>query len=168
MTTVYDGAIEKACSRYLPDVDWRLVKAQLLAESDLDPTAVSPVGARGIAQFMPATWRDVATALKFPTQHATAHDPIFAIQGCCYYMATILNIWTAPRPDSDRYCLALASYNAGIGNLLFAQVKSGGKPSYSEIVSSLHLVTGSHAVETRAYVRRTLRLYCAEITDLRD
>ena len=32
-----------------------LLAAQLLAESNFDPAAVSPAGARGIAQFMPAT-----------------------------------------------------------------------------------------------------------------
>ena len=46
-------AIARAAARW--DVSAALISAQLLAESGFDPRAVSPVGARGIAQFMPAT-----------------------------------------------------------------------------------------------------------------
>lgn len=35
-----------------PELDWALLKAQAVAESGLDPDAVSPVGAKGLTQFM--------------------------------------------------------------------------------------------------------------------
>ena len=163
-TTVYDAAIKKACRIYLPMKDWRLIKAQLMAESHLDPNAISPVGARGIAQFMPETWEEVANDLGFPEEHGTAHDPVFAIQACCYYMDKLLSYWSSPRPIIDRYCLALASYNAGAGSLTKAQIKAGGKLLYSEIIEHLEAVTGDHSKETIAYVERILNFYNRNVT----
>src|SRR5690606_7292763 len=63
-TAKYDGQIQAATKRWWPDVPyWKLWKAQMIQESRLDPTAVSSVGARGLAQFMPSTWREVAAEL---------------------------------------------------------------------------------------------------------
>jgi len=55
MNKKYDALIKTAQKKYLPGTDWRLLKAQLTQESDLNPRAVSPAGAQGIAQFMPNT-----------------------------------------------------------------------------------------------------------------
>lgn len=49
----------------MPGVDWRLLKAQYYQESHLKPNAVSPVGAAGVAQFMPATWRQISRELGY-------------------------------------------------------------------------------------------------------
>ena len=38
---------------------WPALKAQAACESSLREDAVSPVGAAGIAQFMPGTWQEV-------------------------------------------------------------------------------------------------------------
>ena len=40
-------------------LDWLALKAQMLAESNADPKAVSRVGAQGLFQSMPATWSDI-------------------------------------------------------------------------------------------------------------
>jgi hypothetical protein len=64
------GDIESAVVRWWPDLPvWRLWAAQLYAESRCDPGAVSPVGARGIAQIMPATGRDLARRLGVDPVH---------------------------------------------------------------------------------------------------
>ena len=47
--------IRKAAKR-CDAVPLEVFAAQIAAESGWDPDAVSPAGARGIAQFMPATW----------------------------------------------------------------------------------------------------------------
>jgi membrane-bound lytic murein transglycosylase F len=62
--------------------------------------------------------------------------------------------WRAPRADADRHDLAMASYNAGLGNLLKAQRACGGAASYRAIMACLPRVTGRHAEETQTYVAR--------------
>lgn len=163
MPTQYDELIRAAVAQHLPDHDWRLLKAQYLAESRLDPNAVSPVGAQGIAQFMPGTWADVAHELGYPAD-ITPFDPEAAIPAGAYYMAKLLNSWSAPRPDIDRYCLALASYNAGFGNLLKAQKAAGGANDYASIIRALPQITGHHAAETTAYVKRILNYFNQMVT----
>ncbi len=153
----YDQEIKKASRQYLPGLDWRLLKAQFYQESHLKPEAVSPVGAAGVAQFMPGTWRDVSRELGF--KNVSPHMAKPAILAGAYYMAKLRQGWRSPRPEADRYSLALASYNAGFGNLLKAQKKSGGKNLYPEIVAYLPKVTGRHSKETTDYVRRIWRYW---------
>lgn len=160
---MYDEQIKAATDKYLESYDWRLYKAQLIAESRLNPDAESPVGAKGIAQFMPATWAEVAEDLEFPPG-ASPHDPQYAIPAGAYYMQKQMKGWTAPRPHADRVCLALASYNAGFGSLLRAQRKAGGASEYSKIADALPQVTGENATETTTYVRRILRIYSQLVT----
>ena len=157
--------INAACSLFLPNVDPRLFKAQLMAESNLDPLAVSPVGAVGVAQFMPDTWQDVIKELDFPSD-SKATNPALAIPAAAYYMAKQLKGWTSPRPEIDRYCLALASYNAGFGNILDAQKFSNGALSYAAIIYHLKSVTGGHSLETTDYVKRIYSIYFRNVVSL--
>ncbi|MDX1518943.1 MAG: transporter substrate-binding domain-containing protein, partial [Gammaproteobacteria bacterium] len=48
----YDREIQEAAERH--DFDWRLIAAQMYKESQFNPHAVSPVGAEGLMQIMPA------------------------------------------------------------------------------------------------------------------
>jgi membrane-bound lytic murein transglycosylase F len=164
MKTEYDGMIKEAAKRHLPEgYDWRLYKAQLFKESTLNPMAVSPVGARGIAQFMPLTWLDEKGQAGYQASDIT--DPEASIFTGASYMADLIKKWHWPRPKIDRYCLAMASYNAGFGNILKAQNKSGGGSLYSEIIIGLPEVTGaSNSTETIQYVRRILSYYSQQIT----
>lgn len=132
-------------------------KAQLAAESAIDPSAVSPVGAAGLAQFMPATWREVTAAMGW--QAVSPFDVRYAIEGGAFYLARMIRFWTAPRPVEDRWRLGQASYNAGAGNILKAQRACGGPALYAAIVACLPQITGRHAAETLAYVPRIWRLW---------
>ena len=90
-----------------------LLAAQLQAESGFNPNAVSPAGAQGIAQFMPATAR--AVGLRDP------FDPEQAIDAQARLMSGLLRQFgTIP--------LALAAYNAGPG----AVQRYNGVPPFAE------------------------------------
>ncbi len=95
--TRYRAAISEAAQR--SNVPASLLAAQLLAESGFNPFAVSPAGAHGIAQFMPAT--AAAYGLEDPFNPGAA----IAAQG--RLMADLL------RQFNGRTDLALAAYNAG-------------------------------------------------------
>lgn len=164
MPDTYDTLIRKTAPQFLYGVDWRLIKAQLWQESRLDPNAVSPVGALGIAQFMPATWGDMKQQMTMP-EDASAFDPEHAIPAMCFYMDYLHNKWYAWREPSDRYALTLASYNAGIGNIFNAQKLANGANDYATIIAQLHRVTGEkNATETRGYVSRIFGYFVHQIT----
>src|SRR3954468_10049882 len=58
----YDPTFKKYSKRYFgPAFDWRYFKAQGFAESGLDSSAKSWVGARGVMQLMPSTYREIAS-----------------------------------------------------------------------------------------------------------
>lgn len=147
----WDNEFKDTVRIFLPGVDWRYAKAQCYQESLLNPYAVSPVGAQGICQFMPGTWREVAGELRLS---ANAFVPETSIYAYGYYMAKLRRFWSSPRPELDRLMLATAGYNAGNGNILKAQRKCGGPNLYPDIIRCLPQVTGHHSKETKTYVSR--------------
>lgn len=147
----------------MPGTDWRLFKAQLYQESLLDPTAQSPAGAEGIAQFMPGTWADVSRQLGFGS--VSPYVSKYAIPAGAFYMGRLRRSWSAPRPEADRHSLAMASYNAGIGNLLKAQKVAGGANGYAEIIKALPQVTGHYSKETITYVERIWGFYVMQVVN---
>lgn len=80
------------------NVSAALLAGQLMAESNFDPSAGSPAGAQGIAQFMPST--AAAYGLRNP------YDPVEAIDAQAHLMSDLLRQFGDPS-------LALAAYNAG-------------------------------------------------------
>ena len=78
-----------------------LLAAQLMAESNFNPYAVSPAGAQGIAQFMPSTAALYGLSDPF--------DAPAAIDAQAHLMSDLL------REFGGSVSLALAAYNAGPG-----------------------------------------------------
>jgi soluble lytic murein transglycosylase-like protein len=156
----YDAEIQRAAALHLPFWHWTFWKAQLYAESGLNPSAVSPVGARGLAQLMPATHDEIRRALRAGL--VSPHDAAYAIEAGAFYMARQRRTWSSPRPESERRRLAWCSYNAGAGNCIAAQracLATGATcRDWPEIGAHLHLITGRHAAETLGYVARIERL----------
>jgi membrane-bound lytic murein transglycosylase MltF len=157
--THFDTNIKRFHTLFDLPYDWRLLKAQLYQESKLDPHAISPVGACGLAQFMPGTWREYLQKCHYPPGIKPT-DPYVSVHLCAWYMQDLLSKWVAPRPLEDKYSLALASYNAGMGNILKAQRFSGNASLYNEIIVHLNGVTGNdNASETKNYVRKIWMYY---------
>lgn len=160
ITNKYDAHIRQHVGQYITSfkVDWRWLKAQFHCESNLNPDAVSHVGASGIAQFMPATWEQMCDEL-WSGKRKDIFDPVASIEAGCYYMNKLAGKWNAPRPAMDRWCLAMASYNAGMANLLKAQKLANGVNDFARIIKRLPDVTGQHSVDTKNYIKRIFDSY---------
>ncbi|WP_327106882.1 C40 family peptidase [Nonomuraea glycinis] len=129
----YRAWISRA-GRLCPKVSPPLIAAQLEAESDWRPTARSSVGARGMAQFMPATWASYGRDADGDGV-ASPDDPEDAIMAMARYDCTLAR--TTARVPGDSTAHMLAAYNAGPEAVLRHQ----GIPQYPE---------------TQDYVRRVL------------
>lgn len=111
-STSLDDIFERASIRY--NVPVNLLKAIGKAESDFNPNAVSKSGAQGVMQLMPKTAEGLGVTDSF--------DPEQNIMGGSKYISDLLK-----RYDGDTK-LALAAYNAGMGNVK----KYGGVPPFKE------------------------------------
>lgn len=152
-STAYDGHMQRAAYRWLPEYDWRWLKAQCWQESRFDARAVSPAGARGFCQFMPGTWAEAQRAIGVRSVWSVRDNTLAA----GWYMRRMLNIWIWDRTTAQRLELAQASYNAGAGNILRAQRLCGKPKTWAEIRECLPQVTGRHAAETIGYVKNIAR-----------
>lgn len=141
---------------YMPEVDWKLWKAQVHTESAFKPNAVSPVGAQGLSQVMPSTFRDISRDSGIV---GNPFDPEVNLMAGAYYMAKMRRTFKAPRPDIERHKLACASYNAGAGNIIKAQRIAGNPIEWEPVSLVLVQVTGKHSVETTNYVKRIYSTY---------
>lgn len=146
----YDEQIQLAWKRFIPEYSWHIGWGQLKQESNLRENAKSPVGAEGLAQFMPATWSELRGKGVVPPT-ASPRDARWAIHANAYYMRQMLNIWKSKRTATSRMKLALASYNGGAGDLIRAQKLCGMAVEYDDIAKCIPRVKGKHAAENLGY-----------------
>ncbi len=111
-TRAFGAEIRTAAQRN--GLDESLIRAIIHAESAYQPEAVSPKGAQGLMQLMPATQRMLQVADPF--------DPASNIDGGARHLSDLLREFEG---DST---LAAAAYNAGAG----AVQQHGGVPPYEE------------------------------------
>ena len=148
-TDEYDRHFRKYSKRYFgPLFDWHWFKAQAIAESGLNADAVSVVGAIGLMQIMPDTFKEIND--KNP-HFAEVDKPRWNIAAGIYYDRLLYRKFPTT-PEQDRLYLALASYNAGYGRILNASRKL-------ETTAPLwHQVKPYMPRETQAYVVRIIKL----------
>ena len=115
-----DHLIEEAASAYA--VDPLLVRSVIGVESNFDTRAVSPKGAQGLMQLIPATARRFGVSDVFDARQN--------IQGGVKYLRYLQDLF----PSDVR--LSLAAYNAGEG----AVARFGGVPPYRETVDYVEKV----------------------------
>ena len=131
-----------------PGVEPALALALMRQESNFETTAVSPAGARGLMQLMPATARGMARELGEPSLAARLFEPLANMRLGTAYLAKRLE-------DFDRAVpLALAAYNAG-AHRVRQWLNAHGDPRIGEIdpLDWIELIPFN---ETRNYVMRVI------------
>ena len=124
----------RAAARW--DVSAALLAAQLMAESNFDPGAVSSAGAQGIAQFIPST--AAAYGLDDP------FDPVAAIDAQAHLMHDLIAQLGSPQ-------LALAAYNAGPGAVEACNCADPYAETSAYVSRILALLGGAGAVALPAF-----------------
>ena len=117
----YAAHITEAATRFRLPGTW--IRAVMRAESAGDPRAISPKGAMGLMQIMPATWAELRARHRLGADPYNVRDNIIAGSG---YIRKLLDRYGSPG--------WIAAYNAGPGR-------------YDEALNGHPLPT-----ETRAYV----------------
>lgn len=127
-------ALRDAASKH--SIDYELLQALIATESGFDAQAVSPKGAMGLMQLMPATAQRYGVAAdKRTTIEKKLFDPRINIAAGSRYLRDLIAMFPG------QIELALAAYNAGEG----AVQRAGNKiPNYKE---------------TQNYVQTVLQLY---------
>jgi soluble lytic murein transglycosylase-like protein len=113
----YDDII-KEWSDYYGLPDWLLIKAQIWTESKFKEKAISPVGATGLMQFMPSTFKNVYVG--YLKKEEAILDPDISIASGCKLMKTLWtysNIRNVYPSFPDRWFVATKQYNASPRNM---------------------------------------------------
>lgn len=124
----YRAAAVELAQKY--GLDPNLFVRQIQQESGFNPEARSPAGALGLAQLMPGTALDMGVM---------RIDPMQNLEGGAKYMRMLLDRY------KGNYQLALAAYNAGMGNV----DKYGGIPPFKETQNYVSTIFGSAPMGTQ-------------------
>ena len=117
----YQAKVAELAARF--DLSPALIEALVWQESRWRSGAVSPVGARGLAQLMPGTARELGV---------DSSDPLANLEGGARYLRAQMDRFGG---DVER---ALAAYNAGPGRV----IQSGGVPRIRETQSYVAAIMG--------------------------
>ncbi|MEO8141499.1 MAG: lytic transglycosylase domain-containing protein [Sphingomicrobium sp.] len=128
---------------------WSLVHGITRQESSFDRAAMSRVGARGLMQLMPGTAREESgkVGVGYDLGRLTS-DPSYNVMLGSSYFRRMVAQW------DGNYVLAVASYNAGAGNVR-KWVRNYGDPR-SPSVDTLRWIEQIPFVETKGYVQRVM------------
>ena len=152
----YDDTFRKYSKRYFGiGYDWRIFKAQALAESEMNPNARSWVGARGLMQLMPSTYKGIQS--RAPSL-GSIDDPEWNIAAGIMHDRSLWRRWERDSIHTDRREFMFASYNAGEGTILNAQracvARSLDRRSWTSVETVAPNVPRWRYRETLGYVRK--------------
>ncbi|MDR2191843.1 MAG: lytic transglycosylase domain-containing protein [Endomicrobium sp.] len=139
---IYDSLIAKYSSQY--GIDPLLIKALMKKESNANPDAISFKGAVGLMQIMPKTAGEIANRLQTPLNENSLKDPEISVMFGAYYLKQLLAYY------NGNLILALAAYNAGIGNV------DGWTAQNTAVSKNISKIPFK---ETRRYIRGILFTY---------
>ncbi len=125
----YTQVVAQLSARY--DLSPALIEALVWQESRWRENAVSHAGARGLAQLMPGTARDLGV---------NPHDPVANLEGGARYLREQLNRF------GGNVELALAAYNAGPGRVM----RAGGIPRIAETQDYVARIMGRLSSHSRS------------------
>lgn len=125
--------VEETARQY--ELSPELVDSVIQVESNYNPNAISPKGAQGLMQLMPATARRFGVTNSF--------DPKANIEGGVRYLKFLKETFKDER-------LAIAAYNAGEG----AVQKYGNVPPYQETMSYVAKVGKRYGQSRRAQMNK--------------
>jgi soluble lytic murein transglycosylase len=127
---------------------WSIAHGITRQESSFDRSAVSHAGARGMMQLMPGTAREQAGKMGVGYDgYRLTSDPAYNVMLGSAYFARLLDNWGGNVP------LAVASYNAGSGNVR-KWVNAYGDPRSGTDV--LRWIEAIPFAETKGYVQRVI------------
>lgn len=138
---LYEPLLNRAALTH--DIPADFLQAVVRAESNFNPTAVSPKGAVGLMQLMPET------AARYGVRDR--YDPVQNVDGGCRYLKDLMALF---QRDTRK---VLAAYNAGQE----AVKKYGGIPPYRETITYINRIT-------QAYTRTTIGRPRTKIFKYRD
>jgi soluble lytic murein transglycosylase-like protein len=124
----WQGRVAELAAKY--DISPALLEAVVWQESRWNTAAVSPVGARGLAQLMPGTARQMGV---------DARDPGANLEGGARYLRLQLDAFAG---DLEK---ALAAYNSGPARVQAA----GGVPAIRETQDYVSSILGRLSVPVR-------------------
>jgi soluble lytic murein transglycosylase len=132
----------------VPNDLWSLAHGITRQESSYDPYAISHAGARGMMQLMVGTAREQAGKMGVGfDSYRLISDPNYNVMLGSAYFRRMMSTWGGSVP------LAVASYNAGSGNVR-KWVNTYGDPRGQ--VDVLKWIEAIPYVETKAYVQRVI------------
>lgn len=157
----YDDYFRKYSKRYFgPGFAWRVFKAQAMAESGLDSTATSAVGARGIMQIMPSTFA-ILSARWGGVQ--SPEDAQTNIAAGIEHDAYLWHLFDRIEPHPEHYRFMVGAYNAGEGTIQRAQrvahAAHADERSWLGVASVAEQVPHWRYRETLGYVNRIATYY---------
>lgn len=140
-----------------------VIAAQIMQESQFNPSAKSQVGAQGLMQFMPKTaeWAAVAGQLG----QANPTSPAWAIRAGVWYDRWLYDRVTTSDTDCDRWNFALSAYNGGLGNV-YKRQRMGYRPGSWALTGPINPgITPANQRENHDYSKHILIRWQTIFTD---